>query len=169
MNKSKTESQKLKALKDNIAELTDALQRERADSDNIRRRHEEQIGGLRNLIKANVVRELLPVIDNFERALQHSPAESERPKAKSEGNNLSEWIKGVMSIKTQFDKTLENMGVERIKTLGQVFDPALHEAVAMEESDGTVEVVSEELQPGYKLNDQIIRHAMVKVRMEQRS
>ena len=146
----------LKDLEHKVAELTEALQRERADSDNIRRRHEEQIGGLKNLVKANVVRELLPVIDNFERALKHVPKELEK----------NDYVKGVNAIVLQFEKTLEQMGVERIKTTGQVFDPVLHEAVAMEESDGTVEVISEELQPGYKLNDEIIRHAMVKVRME---
>lgn len=139
-----------------IAELTEALQRERADSDNIRRRHEEQVSGLKNMVKANVVRELLPVIDNFERALKHVPKELEK----------NEYIKGVQGVVKQFEKTLSDIGVERIKTIGEVFDPVLHEAVAMEESDGTIEVVSEELQAGYKLGDEIIRHAMVKVRME---
>ena len=61
------------ALQQQIAELTDALQRERADVINVRRRHEEQLAGLKNVVKANVVRDLLPVIDNFERALKHVP------------------------------------------------------------------------------------------------
>lgn len=139
-----------------VADLTEALQRERADSDNIRRRHEEQIGGLKNLVKASVVRDLLPAIDNFERALKHIPKELE-------GND---YIKGVQGVVKQFEATLTQMGVERIKTVGEVFDPILHEAVAMEEGDGTVEVVSEELQAGYKLGDEIIRHAMVRVTME---
>jgi molecular chaperone GrpE len=146
----------LKELDQKVAELTEALQRERADSDNIRRRHEEQIAGLKNLVKANVVRELLPVIDNFERALKHIPKDLE-------GND---YVKGVQGVVKQFETTLAQMGVERIKTVGEVFDPVLHEAVAMDDSDGTVEVVSEELQSGYRLGDEIIRHAMVKVRME---
>ena len=58
------------------------------------------------------------------------------------------------------------MGVSRITTVGEVFNPQLHEAVSMEDGDGTKEVVSEELQAGYVLGDQVIRHAMVKVRME---
>ncbi len=156
----KSESQKSKVsvadLHMQIGQLTEALQRERADSANIRRRHEEQIGGLKNLVKANVVRELLPVIDNFERALKHVPKELEK----------DDYIKGVSAIVKQFEKTLEQMGVERIKTVGEVFDPRLHEAVSMEDGDGTVEVVSTELQSGYRLGDEIIRHAMVKVRME---
>jgi molecular chaperone GrpE len=153
-------------LQQQIADLTDALQRERADVINVRRRHEEQISSLKTLVKANVVRDLLPVIDNFERALRHSPAESGKLKAESKDVQLDDWIKGVMSIKTQFDSTLASMGVERIKTVGEVFDPRLHEAVAMDDGDGTVEVVSEELQSGYKLGDEIIRHAMVRVKME---
>lgn len=139
-----------------IAELTEALQRERADSDNIRRRHDEQIGNLKDMVKANVIRELLPVIDNFERALKHVPKDLE--------NN--DYVKGVQGVVKQFEKTLEQLGVQRIKTKGQIFDPRLHEAVSMEEGDGTVEVISEELQAGYTLGDEVIRHAMVRVKME---
>lgn len=145
-----------KELEAKVAELTEALQRERADSDNIRRRHDGQISGLKNLIKAGVVRELLPVIDNFERALKHVPKELE----------TNDYVKGVQGVVKQFEQTLTQMGVERIKTVGQVFDPVLHEAVAMEDGDGTIEVVSEELQAGYRLGDEIIRHAMVRVKME---
>lgn len=144
-------------LEQNIAEITEALQRERADSANIRRRHDEQLGGLKNLVKASVVRELLPVIDNFERALKHVPKDLE-------GND---YVKGVQGVVKQFETTLSSMGVERIKTVGEVFNPVLHEAVAMEDGDGTVEIVCEELQSGYRLGDEVIRHAMVKVKMEQ--
>ena len=67
----------MKDLVQKVNELTEALQRERADAINIRRRHEEQMAGLKNLVKANVVSDLLPVIDNFERALAHTPKELE--------------------------------------------------------------------------------------------
>lgn len=146
----------LEELQQRLGELTQALQRERADSQNIRRRHEEQLAGLKNLVKANVVRELLPVIDNFERALKHIPKDLE-------GND---YVKGVQGVVKQFENTLKQMGVARIKTVGEVFNPIYHEAIAMEDSDGTVEVVCEELQPGYQLGNDIIRHAMVKVKME---
>lgn len=142
--------------KPTISELTVALQRERADAENLRRRHEAQLGELRNLIKANVVRELLPVIDNFERALKHVPKDLDK----------NDYVKGVNAIVKQFEQVLKQMGVERIKTVGELFDPKLHEAVVMEEGDGLVEVVSEELQPGYKIGNDIIRHAMVKVKLE---
>jgi len=143
-------------LEQQIGELTDALQRERADATNLRRRHDEQIANLRTTVKATVVRDLLPVVDNFERALKHVPTELE-------GND---YIKGVQSVVKQFEKTLADLGVERIKTVGEPFDPHLHEAVSMEEGDGDQEVVSEELQSGYRLGDEVIRHAMVRVKMQ---
>ncbi len=150
-------SKDLKELQAKIAELTEALQRERADSANIRRRHDEQMAGLRDMAKASVVRELLPVIDNFERALKHVPKELEE----------NDYIKGVQAVVKQFETTLADIGVERIKTVGEVFDPHLHEAVSMdEEGDGTQEIISEELQAGYKLSDNILRPAMVRVKRQ---
>jgi molecular chaperone GrpE len=136
------------------AQLTEARQRERADAVNLRRRHDEQIASLRTTIKATVVKDLLPIIDNFERALGHVPSDIE-------GNDF---VKGVQSIVKQFEKTLSNIGVERIKTVGEPFDPHYHEAVSMEPGNGEQEMVSEELQSGYRLGEDVIRHAMVRVK-----
>lgn len=155
----------LASLEKQIAELTEALQRERADVTNVRRQHEEQIGGLKDMVKASIVRQLLPVIDNFERALKHVPKDLEK----------NEYVKGVQGVVKQFEDTLTQMGVARIKTVSEVFDPRLHEAISMDESSEAlakgeeaelVETVSEELQPGYTLGEEVIRHAMVKVKME---
>lgn len=143
-------------LQQQIAELTEALQRERADVTNIRRRHEEQMASLRTTLKAHVIKDLLPVIDNFERALKHVPADLAD----------NDYVKGVQGIVKQFEKTLADLGVERIATVGQPFDPHFHEAVSMEEGDGEQEIVSEELQSGYKVGDEVIRHAMVRVKPE---
>ncbi|HVS58801.1 MAG TPA: nucleotide exchange factor GrpE [Candidatus Saccharimonadales bacterium] len=153
--KEPADDKKVTELQQQIGELTEALQRERADATNMRRRHEEQIASLRTAVKANVIRDLLPVIDNFERALKHVPKDIE-------GND---YIKGVNAIVAQFEKTLADMGVEKIKTGGEPFDPRFHEAVSMEEGDGTQEIVSEELQAGYKIGDDVIRHAMVRVKL----
>lgn len=141
-------------LEQQIAQLTEALQRERADADNIRRRHDEQIAGLRTTVKASVVKDLLPVIDNFERGLKHVPEELK-------GND---YVKGVQGIVKQFEKTLADLGVERIATVDSEFDPRYHEAISMEEGDGDKEIVSEELQSGYKIGDEVIRPAMVRVK-----
>ncbi|HVX56379.1 MAG TPA: nucleotide exchange factor GrpE [Candidatus Saccharimonadales bacterium] len=137
-----------------VQELTAALQRERADAVNLRRRYEAEIANLRTSVKANVISQLLPVIDNFERALKHVPKELES----------NDYIKGVQAVVKQFEKTLADLGVEKIKTVGEPFDPNLHEAVSMEEGEGGHPVVSEELQAGYRTGDQVIRHAMVKVK-----
>lgn len=142
------------ALEQKIADLTAALQRERADAENLRRRHGQQLAQLENSAKAEVVAQLLPVIDNVERALSHIP----------EDQKDSDFVKGVQGVAKQFATTLEKMGVERIQTVGQPFNPHLHEAVSTEEGDGEEETVSEELQAGYKIGDNVIRHAMVKVR-----
>jgi molecular chaperone GrpE len=146
----------LELLQQQVEELTAAMQRERADAINMRRRHEEQVASLKNTVKANVIRELLPIVDNFERALKHVPVDLAD----------NDYIKGVQSVVKQFEKTLKDLGVERIKTVGEPFDPRWHEAVAMEEGDGVQEVVSDELQAGYHLGDEVIRHAMVRVKMQ---
>jgi molecular chaperone GrpE len=142
-------------LETQIEELTAALQRERADAMNLRRRHDDQIANLKNVIKANVVREFLPVIDNLERALKHVP----------EDLADNDYVKGVQGVVKQFDKALADSGVQRIKTVGEPFDPAVHEAVSMDEGDGDQEIVSDELQAGYKLGNEVIRHAMVRVKL----
>ncbi len=154
MSKKKQEkTEELQVLEQQIADLTEALQRERADVINVRRQHEGQIAGLKNMVKVQIVRDLLPVIDNFERALKHVPKDLEQ----------NDYIKGVQGVVKQFEKTLEQMGVQRIKTAGAAFDPNLHEAISMEDGDGETEIVSEELQPGYILDSEVIRHAMVRV------
>lgn len=141
-------------LADQINQLTDLVQRERADATNVRRRAEEEKVKLGTFYKSLVVRELLPVIDNFERALKNTPSELVE----------NDYIKGVQGVVKQFEAVLTKLGVERIKTVGETFDPELHEAVSMEDDgDGTKEIVTEELQAGYRLQDEVLRHAMVRV------
>ncbi len=138
-----------------VEELTAALQRERADSVNLRRQHEIALVNIRRQSLVGVVRELLPVIDNLDRALKHVPPEL----------SDSEYINGMQTIAKQLDKTLADLGIQRIKTVGEVFDPRIHEAVHLDDrAGGSKEIVSEELQSGYALNDEVIRHAMVNVR-----
>lgn len=153
--KQQDDTKQLQVLEQQIGELTEALQRERADAINLRRRHDEQIASLKTVVKADVVRDLLPIIDNFERALKHVPQELAD----------NDYVKGVQAIVKQFEKTLDDMGVARIKTTGEPFDPRYHEAVSMEDGEGSQEVVSEELQSGYVLGEEVIRHAMVRVKM----
>lgn len=139
-----------------VADLTSALQRERADSTNVRRRADEDRAKMGTFYKSLVLRELLPVIDNFERALKNTPIELAD----------NDYIKGVQGVVKQFEAVIAKLGVERIKTVGEVFDPELHEAVSMEEGEGTTELVTEELQAGYRLQDEVLRHAMVRVKQQ---
>ena len=153
----------IEELQRQIVELTEALQRERADSLNLRRRLEEERSSMGDFFKAMAVREMLPVMDNCERLLHHISTNSK-------GNP---WKEGAEKIVQQSRKTLEDFGVERIKTVGEHFDPHLHEAVHMDlpseasakggESDYR-EIISEELRAGYKIGNEVLRPAMVKVR-----
>lgn len=153
----KKEATQIKALNEENEQLRDSLQRERADSENIRRRHQAQLQELKDYVAADTIRALLPVIDNVERALAHVPEELAD----------HDYIKGVQGVAKQFNATLEKLGVTRIDTVGEVFDPGLHEAVSMDDSAGAgEEIISEELQSGYKMGDHIIRHAMVRVTLQ---
>lgn len=153
MSKSKKSKPATKDLQNEIDRLMEALQRERADTINIRHRHEQETAGLKNTVKAQVIKDLLPVVDNFERALTHVPKDLEG----------SDYVKGVSAVVKQFEKTLEEIGVKKIKTVGKPFDPNLHEAVSTE-GEGGEEIICEEVQAGYTLGDEVIRHAMVKVK-----
>ena len=154
----------IKELEQQIGELTEAIQRERADAQNLRRRTDEERSRLGEFYKAMVIQELLPALDNLERATKHTPKELAG----------TDYAKGVGAVIKQFEQCFSQLGVKRIKTVGEVFDPKLHEAVAFDEghpstsSGQAVEVVCEELQPGYLIGDEVIRHAMVKVRMEKK-
>ncbi len=141
-------------LQQQIAELTEALQRERADSLNMRRRAEEQNASMATLYKKMVIEHFLPAIDNLERAIKHAPKDLAD----------HDYVKGIQGVVKQFDHVFNQLGIERIKSVGEHFDPHLHEAVHVEEGDGKHEIITEELQPGYKIGDEVIRHAMVKVK-----
>lgn len=154
MKRPLTSSKKITESEKKVAELTEALQRERADSINLRRRVDEERSQLANFYKAMVVREFLPVIDDLERALNHIPKDL----------TSHSYIKGIQVLAKKFENLLAGLGVERIKTIGKHFDPHLHEAVHMEDGDGKHEIISEELQAGYKIGDEVVRPAMVKVK-----
>ena len=159
-NDKKTNNKKIdyKKIAEELAQendqLNQSLLRERADAENVRRRAQSDKLAMAGYYKSNVISELLPVIDNFERAIKAVPKDLEK----------NDYINGVKSILKQFEQTLSKLGVERIKTVGEEFNPELHEAVTMEEGDGSTEIVSEELQSGYRINDTVIRHAMVRVK-----
>ena len=143
--------------RDLASEYLDALQRERANFINYRRRADQEKAETAQYATAGLVKKLLPVLDDFDRAL------AAIPEAERKGNS---WVDGVELISRKLHNILEQEGVAPIEALGQPFDPNLHEAVAFEDnSDGGdhPDTVSEVFSKGYTMRDRVIRPAMVKV------
>lgn len=137
-----------------LDELTADLQRTRADFENYRKRTEQEKISARQAGKMQAIMELLPVIDNIERALGYVPDEL--------ADNT--WAQSVAGLVKNLDKSLEKLALKRIvATPGTAFDPELHQAIAIDEADGDHEVIAEELQGGYILGDSVLRPSMVKV------
>lgn len=138
-----------------FAELTTDLQRTRADFENYRKRVETEKVQARAAGETAAILKLLPVIDNIERAITHLPEDLQE----------NAWAQSVVGLMKQLDKSLDGLNLKRIDAKpGTVFNPELHEAIQFDEdAEGDQEVIAEELQAGYMLNGQPIRHAMVKV------
>lgn len=136
------------------AELKERLVRMAADFENFKRRTTEERQAFIQSARTDVVLDLLPVIDNFDRAFKDVPEEIQQ----------SAWYGGVTAIKSQFEKVLADLGIERLPGVGSEFDPNLHEAIAHEPSDEHDEnIISEEFEAGYRHGDSVIRHGRVKV------
>lgn len=148
-------SKKQEELEQQIGELTQDLQRTRADFENYRKRSETDKAATYQHGQSAAIVKLLPVIDNIERAIAHMPDELIDNK----------WAQGVAALIKNLEKSLEGMNVQRIDAkAGTPFNPELHEAIQIDEdTEGAHEVVAEELQAGYTLAGQPIRTAMVKV------
>lgn len=142
-------------LEQQVAELTQDLQRTRADFENYRKRVELEKTAAREAGQSAAILRLLPVIDNIERAVVHIPEELKDNK----------WAQGVSNLTKNLEKSLDALNLKRIEAKeGDEFNPELHEAIQFDEdAEGDKEVVAEELQAGYLLNGRPIRHAMVKV------
>ena len=128
-----------------VNELTQDLQRVRADFENYRKRVEQEKEMARASGKVGAIMKLLPVIDNIERAISHTPEDLKENK----------WALGVAGLVKNLEKSLESLNLARIEaSVGTKFDPELHEAIQFdEEAEGEQEVIAEELQSGYKLGE----------------
>jgi molecular chaperone GrpE len=142
------ETEKLKAERD---ALLDRLARLQAEFDNARKRAAREQQDFREFAAADVIKNFLPILDSFERALKA-------------GGDSSDFRNGVELIYRQFQDALQKIGVQPIAALGQPFDPRVHEAIEMVD---TTEVpdhqVVDELQRGYKYKERLLRPAMVRV------
>jgi molecular chaperone GrpE len=142
------------ALQQQVDENHNRYLRAQADFDNFRRRTLKEKEELAQYASLKLVGQLLPVLDNFQRALQTG----------GEGAESGSFAKGVDMIYRQLSQVLEAEGLKPMEVVGQPFDPELHQAIMQVESEeyeaGTVVEV---IQPGYRLKDKVIRPAMVKV------
>ncbi len=144
------ELQKVTAERDT---LLDRLARAQAEFDNARKRAAREQQEYRDYAQADAIRALLPIMDSFERALR----------ADTSDNSL-EFRNGVELIYKQLQDALQKMGAQPIAAKGHPFDPHLHEAIEMvDTNDADDQIVIDELQRGYKLRDRLLRPAMVKV------
>jgi grpE len=137
-----------------IEELNDKYQRLFAEFQNFRNRSDKEKTAMFETGAKSIIEKILPVVDNFERGVA-TLSEEDLESPVGQGMNL---------IYKQLLQTLEDIGVEAIDAKGKEFDPELHNAVMHEDNDELGEnVVSEELQKGYKYRDTVVRHSMVKV------
>ncbi|MFB4330748.1 nucleotide exchange factor GrpE [Paenibacillus sp. CR_12] len=149
-------SAELEKLQAELREQQQRTLRVQADFDNFRRRTQKEKEDLGKYASSKLITELLPVIDNFERALQ---ASEENPEFES-------FSKGVSMIFRQLESVLATEGLSAMKSVGEPFNPEYHQAIMQVESDEYEEgIVVEEVQKGYMLKDKVLRPAMVKVSM----
>lgn len=150
----------IEALEEKIVELQqekdesyNKLLRIQAEYDNFKKRTQKEKQSERKYKSQDLVNELLPAIDNFERALKVEI-----------GEDASNFVEGMSMVYRQILDALESQGVEEIKSVGEEFDPNVHHAVMqVEDDEHESNIILEEMQKGYMLKDRVIRPAMVKV------
>jgi len=145
----------LQLAQDEAARNHDLYLRARADLENYRRRAQKDKEDLAKFANENLLRELLPVLDNLSRALDH---------AREGETDNGALMQGVEMTLGQFNKTLEQFGVTAVDAVGQAFNPDCHEAMGQLESDEhPPNTVVQELQKGYFLNQRLLRPALVMI------
>ncbi|WP_039766446.1 MULTISPECIES: nucleotide exchange factor GrpE [unclassified Caldicellulosiruptor] len=138
-----------------VEEYKSLCQQIAADFDNYRKRIAKDKENMYYEVVADVIGKLLPIVDNFERAISS---------AKESENTNEEFLKGLEMIKKQIDDIFSKLGVEPIEALNKEFDPYLHNAIMhVEDERYGKNIVIEEFQKGYKIKDRVIRYSLVKV------
>jgi len=143
----------LQAARDNAEAMFARYQRLAADFENYKRRTRQELADRTQYANEELLRKLLPILDNLRRALDHAPEGIDR-----------NWFEGIKLVARQFEETLQAQGLSTIPAVGEKFDPSQHEAIAREETDEHEEgTVVEEMQPGYRLHQRVLRPTLVKV------
>jgi molecular chaperone GrpE len=144
---------RIAALEKDKKENWDRYLRTAADLENLRKRQKRELDDVRLESKGRVLKEMLPVVDNLERAIEHATAQA--------GTNPI--VEGVQLVLRQFLTAFERLDVTPVEAAGQPFDPNLHEAISQQESDAPPGTVVQVLQRGYKSGDRLLRPALVVV------
>lgn len=145
----------LEAAKKQAAEYLDGWQRSRAEFANYKKRQENELSQLRSFATADLIKRLLPVMDDFDRASKTMP----------DSLKHMTWMEGLMLVHRKLQLVLESEGVKAIEIKpNDVFDPNIHEAISQDDADGIESGhVIEELQKGYKQGERVIRPTLVRV------
>lgn len=147
------DKKKIKKLEQELGEANDKYARLYAEYDNFRKRTAKERDGIYSDAYVDALTQILPILDNLDRAAQFAEADAENPMAK-----------GVEMTRKSFVETLEKMGVTEIEALGKSFDPNLHNAVMHVEDESVGEnVIVEVFMKGYIRGEKVLRYAMVKV------
>ncbi len=147
-------STELETARDEARKNQELYVRALAEMDNLRKRHLREKEDIAKFGNETILREILPVIDNLERAVEHATSQEG-------GEGL---LEGVQMTLSQFSSVLQKFGVESIEALGAVFDPSHHQAMGqLETEDFPVNHVAQEMQKGYLLNNRLLRPALVMV------
>ncbi len=150
-DKPKQASKKEKKV-DDLNELLMTLQRVQADFENYKKRVEKEKEQFAKCASSEIIKQMLPVLDNFDAALKNV-------------SNAEEFIEGVRMIRSQMLSVFENSGLKPIDAEGKKFNPYVHEALMQAESDKGDGIILEEFQKGYMLGEVVLRHSKVKVSM----
>lgn len=138
-----------------LLQLKDKYLRTLAEYENFRKRSEKEKAQMFELGAKSIIEALLPVVDNFERALSHVQEEEKD----------SPFVKGIEGIYKQIQKMFADCNIQEIEALGKKFDPALHNAVMTEEEgEAEEDTITQDLQKGYTYRGNVVRHSMVKVK-----
>lgn len=139
--------EKIEALTENINDLDDKYKRTLAEFENYKKRTEKEKLKTYDRAKVDLIEKLLPVIDSIEAAKKVS--------------ENTEYAEGINMVYKQIETFLAKNNVEEIKTVGEIFDPEVHDAISIVESEEKEGTIIEEFRKGYKLGNDIIRHSMV--------
>jgi len=141
------------------AAMKEKLMRTAADFDNYRKRSRREVSDAEKKGRDGLLKDLLPVFDNLERATAHAGTAST-----DDGEGIKGLVDGITLVMKQFTDALGRLGIERVESIGQPFDPSVHEAIQhLETNEYEPGCVAAEVQPGYKHGDRLVRPALVVV------